>query len=151
VSASIASTRSYVWYAVASSAARAICPLLANRVRPTITPRASVTPIRREQAGERGDEDDAFRAVDRACERLNIPGVVDDSEVVAQPLDQRAGNCHRALERVDRVRVTELPCNGGDQAVLGHDRLVPEREEQEGSGAVRVLHVTVVEAGVAEQ
>jgi FMN reductase len=110
-----------------------------------------VTPVRREQAGERGNEDDTFRAFDRACERLDLTGVVDDSEVVAQPLDQRAGNGHRPLECVDRFRVTELPRNGGDQAVLGHHRLLPEREVQEGPRAVRVLHVTVVEACVAEQ
>src|SRR5439155_221433 len=40
-SAFIASMTSRVWYAVASSTARARWPLLTNRVRPTIAPRAS--------------------------------------------------------------------------------------------------------------
>jgi hypothetical protein len=90
----MACTRSYVWYAVASSAARAICPLVGEPREPHDHTAGVVTPVRCEQAGERGDEDHPLGAVDRACERLDLTGVVDDAEVVAQPLDQRAGNGH---------------------------------------------------------
>ena len=41
LSASMASMTSRDWYAAASRAARAMCPLLMNRVSPTIAPRAS--------------------------------------------------------------------------------------------------------------
>jgi hypothetical protein len=41
-SAFMASSTSRVWYAVASSTARAMCPALTYRVSPTIAPRASL-------------------------------------------------------------------------------------------------------------
>ena len=127
-----------------------MCPLFAKRVRPTITPRV-VSPVRCEQAGERGNEDHTFRARDRPCERLDLRCVADDPEVVTQPLDERARHRDRALERIDRIRVTELPRDCGDEAVFRHHRLRSEGEEQEGARAVRALHVTVVEAGVTKQ
>jgi hypothetical protein len=66
-------------------------------------------------------------------------------------LDKCAGDRDRAFERVYRVRIAELPCDRRDQAVLGHHRFVAEREEQEGAGAIGVLHVAVVETCVPEQ
>jgi len=59
-------------------------------------------------------------------------------------MDECAGDGHRALERVDGPRAAELPRDRRDQAVLGHLRFVAEREEQEGAGAVGVLHVAAL-------
>jgi hypothetical protein len=95
--------------------------------------------------------DHAAGIVDGSRELLDLGRVVDEAQVVAQPLDERAGHSDRALERVHRVGVAELPRDGGDQAVLGDHWLGPQREQQEGSGAVRVLDVALVKAGVTEQ
>ena len=72
-----------------------------KRDSPTIAPRASGAPVGREQPGERRDEVDAAVVVDLAGQRLGLGGVVDDAELVAQPLDRRAGHGDRALQRVD--------------------------------------------------
>src|SRR3954471_12779825 len=125
-------------------------PLFAKRVRPTITPRV-VAPVRGEEPGERRDEDNAARIVTRSRELLDLGRVVDEAEVVPQPLDERAGHGDGALERVDGVGIAELPRDGGDQTMLGDHRLRPQRGQQEGAGPVRALDVAVVEAGVTEQ
>ena len=95
-------TRSYVWYAVASSAARAMCPLLAKRVRPTITPRASSRQYGANKPENAGTKTTPSEPWTERASCLDLGCVVDDPEVVAQPLDERAGHRDRALERVDR-------------------------------------------------
>ena len=72
------------------------------------------------------------------------------SEAVAQPLDQRAGDRDRALEHVGRLVVAELVADRGQQAV-GADDLLAGVDEQERAGAVGVLGVAGLEAGLAEQ
>jgi len=75
-----------------------------------------VAPIRGEEPGERGNEGHAARIVDGSRELLDLGRVVDEAQVVPQPLDERASHGDRALERVHRVGVAELPGDGGDQS-----------------------------------
>src|SRR5450432_3841337 len=49
-------------------------------------------PVRRAQTGQRRDDRDAARIGDRPRERLDLGGARDDTEAVAQPLHQRAGD-----------------------------------------------------------
>jgi len=107
-------------------------------------------PVRREQAAERRDEVAAAVVVDRPREILDLRRGLDQLQVVAQPLDERAGHGDRALERVHRVGVAELPCDGGDQAVLGDDRLGAGVQQHEIAGAVGVLAGAGLEADLAE-
>jgi hypothetical protein len=46
------------------------------------------TPVRGEQTGERRDDVGAAVVVDGSRQCLDLAGVADDAEVVAQPLDQ---------------------------------------------------------------
>jgi alkanesulfonate monooxygenase SsuD/methylene tetrahydromethanopterin reductase-like flavin-dependent oxidoreductase (luciferase family) len=64
-------------------------------------------PVRGEQPGERRDEVDAAGVGDRRGERLGLRGAADDPELVAQPLDRRAGDGDRALQRSTRRGVAE--------------------------------------------
>src|SRR5215213_3758973 len=66
------------------------------------------SPVRGEQAGERRHEIDATVVVDGACERLDLLGTGDHPEVVAEPLDEGAGDRDRAFKRVDRGPVADL-------------------------------------------
>ena len=75
-------------------------------------------PVRREQARERRHEVRPAVVLDRGGERLDVLGLLDQAQVVPQPLHQRARDGDRALEGVDRRRVAELPADGREQAAL---------------------------------
>src|ERR1700741_2339225 len=60
VSESMDCARSYVWYALASSTARAMCPLVEKRVRPGDHAACVVAPEGCAETGERRYEDHAF-------------------------------------------------------------------------------------------
>src|SRR6185295_11193229 len=70
---------------------------------------------------------------------------------VAQPLHERPGDRDRALQAVDGVVVADLVADRGQQAVLRHDRLRARVEQQEVAGAVGVLRLADVEAGLPER
>ena len=59
--------------------------------------------------------------------RLDLGGVVDDPELIAQPLDERARDGDRALQRVrgGRARAAESCGDRGDEAVRGVDGTSP--------------------------
>ena len=84
------STTSRLCHAVASSAARAMCPWLAYAVRPDDHAARVIAPVGREQPGEGGDEVDAAVVLDGARQILDFRGALDQLQAVAQPLDQRA-------------------------------------------------------------
>lgn len=147
LSATMASTSSRVWKAVASSAARAMCALLANAVSPTSTPLASgrqcgakspekaaagcgqararaggkadrgreaaVSPGHAARAARTGHEVDVPIVRHRLGQVLHLRCCADHTEVVAQPLHERARNRHAALQRVDGRRVAQAEGNGG--------------------------------------
>ena len=63
-------------------------------------------PVRGEQAGERRHDVHAAVVVDGLAS-ASTSRALDDAEVVAQPLHERAGDRDRALERVARRLVAE--------------------------------------------
>ena len=75
-------------------------------------------PVRREQAGECGDDVKAAVVLDRFREVLDLGRRLDHLEVVAQPLNERPGYRDRALEAIDGGAVADLVADGGDQARL---------------------------------
>src|SRR6201995_2960998 len=85
VSASMDCARSYVWYALASSTARAMCPLVEKRVRPGDHAACVVAPEGCAEAGERRDDYHDFRAVARAGAGLDLTRVSDEPEVFPPP------------------------------------------------------------------
>src|SRR3954452_10751078 len=125
-------------------------PLFAKRVRPTITPRASSR-----QYGAKSPENAGTKTTppESSTDRASC------STSGASSMRPRLSRSHwtsapahgdRALQRVHRVGIAELPRDGGDQTMLGDHRLRPQREQQEGSGAVRVLDVAVIKARVTD-
>ena len=72
--------------------------------QPNDQPACVVPPVWREQSRERWDEAEAMRAINRVDESLAITadclGGLNDSELIAQPLDTGAGNRNRSLQAV---------------------------------------------------
>src|SRR5512133_2342240 len=93
-SAFMASTTSRVCHAVASSAARAMWPLVTYRVSPTIAPRASL---------------------------LHHGRLPDQPQVVPQPLHEGAGDGDGAFEAVHGGLAADLVPERRQQAALGLD------------------------------
>ena len=58
-------------------------------------------------------------SLDGAGQRLDSAELLDEAQVVAQPLHQRAGDGDGAFQRVDGRLVADLVAEGGQQAVLG--------------------------------
>ncbi len=108
-------------------------------------------PVRGEQAGERRYEVAPAVVLDLAGQLVDLRCAGDDAEVVAQPLDERAGDRDRALKRVDRLGCADLVPDRGQQAAPASDRLLAGVEQEEGAGAVRALGLAGVEAGLPEQ
>ena len=151
VSATTASTTSRVWNAVDSSAARAMCALLTKRVSPTSAPRASGRQYGREQARERRARSRRRRCRRRSTRaRRRLRSGLDDAEVVAQPLHERAGDRDRALERVARRLVAAPVRDRRDEPVLRAHDLGAGVHEQEVARAVRVLRLAGVERRLPE-
>jgi hypothetical protein len=107
-------------------------------------------PIRGEQPREGGDEVAAAVVVDGGGELFDLGRALDHAEVVSQPLNERAGDRDGALEAVDRVLISDLVTERREQTVLGLHRLGPGIEQQEVTGAVRVLGLAHRVAGLTE-
>ena len=108
-------------------------------------------PVRRAEAGQRGDEDDAVARRDLARERLDLLRALDDAEPVAQPLHRRARDEGAALERVRRLarRCATRPSSPARaRSRMGR---VADVHEHEGAGAVGALRVALGEARLAEE
>src|ERR671938_540189 len=114
----MASTTSRLWNAVASSVG---------------------LPVRREQARERRHDVAAAVVLDRAREVLDLRRGLDHLQVVAQPLDERAGDRDRALEAVHRLLVAEPVRDRREQPGARRHRLRADVHEQEVADAVAVL------------
>ena len=108
-------------------------------------------PVRREQAAERRHDVQPAVVLDRLRQLLHLGRRLDQLEVVAQPLDERPGDRDRPLQAVDRVVVADLVPDGRQQARLGVHELGAGVDQHEVAGAVRVLGLPDVEAGLAER
>ena len=121
-----------------------------NRDSPTIAPRASDRQYGANRPENAGHEVDAAVVLDLPGQRLALGGAGDDAELVAQPLDGRAGDRDRALQRVDRRGVAELVADRGQQAGLRPDQLGAGVEQHEVAGAVGVLRLAGREADLPD-
>ncbi len=108
-------------------------------------------PVGSAQAGEGRHHVHALGPVHAAGDGRGFGHVVDDAQVVAQPLHERAGHEHAALERVLGTRAGARRGDGGDEVVGGTARFAARVHEQEAAGAVRVLRLAGLEAALPEQ
>ena len=139
-SAFIASSTSRVWNAVDSSTARARWPLLTNRVRPTIAPRASDR-----QYGANRPENAGTKYAPPLSSTV-LASVLDlGGAAVIMP---RLSRTHCTSEPVTAIEpssaytgrlVADLVADGGQQAVLRRHLLGAGVEQHEVAGAVGVL------------
>lgn len=112
-----------------------------------------VVPIRRKQATESRDKDDAPVVLDGAGQLTDLGGVAEEAEVVHEKLDAGAGHGDGALERVhglDALR-GEVEGDGGQQAVLGDDGLFTHVVQQETARAVGVFGAARREPALPDQ
>src|SRR5690606_33102185 len=93
-------------------------------------------PVRSEQTGERRDEVGTTVVVNGSGQLLNLRGGGDQPQVVPQPLHQRAGDGDRPFQAVDRVLITSLVADGGDQPVLAQHAFGSGVEQDEVAGSV---------------
>ena len=147
----IAVSTSAVPYAIASSAARAMCARPVPRVSPTMVPRAfgsqcgAPSPV---SAGTKYTP--PVESIERASASVSL-ALLDDAESVAQPLHRRAGDEDRGLERVRRLRrarrsaiVVSIPLRAGRSLAAGV-------QQQKRARSVGVLAGARVEAPLTEQ
>jgi hypothetical protein len=87
----------------------------------------------------------------RCCEGARLGGVVDDLQPVAQPLHRSAGDEDRALERIVRGAVGELPGDGGQHPIGGLRAGLADVEQHERARAVGVLRHAPMHARLTEQ
>ncbi len=108
-------------------------------------------PVRRAEAGQRGDEVDAVGRADRAGELLALGRVCEQPEPVAEPLDRRAGDEDRALERVAGLRPGAHRRRRPHEPVRGRRAVAAARGEHERARAECRLRLAPREAGVPVQ
>ena len=106
--------------------------------------------MRREETREGRHEVGAAVVVDGRSQGLDLLGVGDEAEVVAQPLHERPRDGDGALERIDRRGVVQLVADRREQPVGRVDDLGAGVEEHEVAGAVGVLRGADLEAGLPE-
>ena len=102
--------------------------------------------------GEGGNQVHTAGIVHRSGQRPDLGGGVDDSQPVAEPLDAGARCEDGSFEGVcDRFAVCEGPCHGRQQPVDGIREFGSHVGKQKGPGAIGVLRLAGLEAGLAEE
>ena len=109
-----------------------------------------LVPVRRAQTGERGHDVAAVRVLNLLRHVLAVAGVLQQMQLVPQPLDGCARHKNRAFQRVIYPSV-QSPRHGGDQPVLGEYRLLAGVHQQKAAGAEGALGLALRKAGLAEQ
>jgi len=110
-----------------------------------------VLPVRRVQPGERRHEVHAAVVVHRPGERLDLRALPDQSEIVADPLHQCARDRDAAFESVEGALPLELIRDRGEQSEARLHRHFAHVHQQETAGAVGVLGLADLEAGLADE
>ncbi len=108
------------------------------------------SPIRSEQAAECGHDVGAAVVVNRECQLLDLGGVVDDAEIVAEPLHEAASDGNGALERIVGRCLAEPVGDSCKQPVLGVHDLLTGIDDEEVAGAVGVLRASGCERSLPE-
>ncbi len=108
-------------------------------------------PAWRVEARKGGHEINVAIVRDRARERFDGFAAVDDPEIVAQPLHQRPGDGDGSLQRVNGFRLAELIGERRHQPLGGDFRRLAGVHQQEAAGAVSVLGLARLQAGLPQQ
>lgn len=109
------------------------------------------SPVGGKQAGQSGDKHHAGRVVDLGGKLSNLLGRLNETNVVSQPLDARAGDGDGALQSVDGLLALEVVADGGQQAVVGDDGLLAGVVEQEAAGSICVLGLAGLKGLLADE
>src|SRR5262249_44734384 len=96
-------------------------------------------PVWRPQAHESRNKVDSPVVFESPGHNLSVFRGVDDAELIAKPLHDRAGDEYAALERVDSGLSIHLPGHGCEKVVPGSNKVGPGIEQHETTGAVRIL------------
>ncbi|MNS44991.1 hypothetical protein D3C72_774490 [compost metagenome] len=107
-------------------------------------------PVGGAQAHEGRYQVDAVGIAHLAREVVGVAGIVDDLQLVTQPLDGGAAHEHRTLEGIVHFPF-RADGDRGQQAVAGANRLGAGVHQQEAAGAIGVLGHALLEAELAEQ
>ena len=137
-SRAMASTRSRLWNASDSSAARTMCARVVPRVSPSSAPRTSARQWGAPRPTNAGTSTTPPESgTERAIASLSA-ALREQAEPVAQPLHRRAGDEHAALERVGGLAARAARDRGEQPGAREHGRRAGV-QQQEAAGAVRVL------------
>ena len=108
-------------------------------------------PVGGEQTGEGRHQGAAAVVGDAGGQGLDLGRGGEEAQIVAQPLDQRAGDGDRAFQGVDGRGLADAVAEGGEQAMVRSDRSLAGVDQQEVAGAIGALALAWREAGLAEQ
>ena len=109
-------------------------------------------PVGCAEARERGDDVDAARVGDALGQVLGLGRVLDDSQLVSEPLDEGASHEDRALERVlGALDLRRRRHDRGHEVIAALARLVTRVKEHEAARPVGVLRLTGLEAALSEE
>ena len=125
--------------------------LLEWRVSPATTPRADVLPVRGIKAGEGGHKVDAAIVGHGSGERFNVRTSLNESEVVAQPLHQRAGDGDAAFQRVACGLGAKFIGDGSEHPEFRRHRPFAGIHQQKASRAVGVFRFARFKAGLSDE
>ena len=109
-----------------------------------------LVPVRRTQTGERRHDVAAVRVPDLLRHVLAVAGVLQQMQLVPQPLDSCARYKNRTFQRVIYLSI-QPPRHGGDQPVLGEYRLLAGVHQQKAARAEGAFGLAPGKAGLAEQ
>ena len=113
-------------------------------------PAGVLIPVGRAEPGKGGHEKHAAVVPHRGGKGLNLGGVADDLETVAQPLHHRSADEDAPFEGVVDL-VADLPGDGRQQVVFRGDGLFAAVHQQEAARAVGVFHRSRLDAHLSEQ
>src|SRR5580704_2002683 len=108
-------------------------------------------PIWRIQPGERWNEVHASIISNCSRQRFDVAAFLNQSEVIAKPLDECAGMGDAALQSIMRRLVAKFVSHRGEQSKLGMNDLRSRIFQHETARSVSVLRFTSVETGLANQ
>ena len=149
-SACIASSTSATRWASPSSVARASSAGPLPAAQPEDRAARLRLPVRRGQAGQRRYEQWRRRRVGRLGQGATLGRIGDQLQLIAQPLDRRAGHEHAAIERV-MGQLRRLPGHRAKQPVVAQRRPLASVEQQKGTRAKGTLSHPWRKATLPEQ
>src|ERR1700735_542176 len=108
-------------------------------------------PVRRIQSRKRGNEIDTSVVCHGSRQRLNVCAFLDEPEVVAEPLHERAGDSDAAFEGILRGLVAKFVGYCGEQSKFRMNELGSCIFQHETARPIGVLRFTCLEACLADQ